>query len=87
MYKFKIDNDLPDETAGNEFEISWDEDHIVSYKYPRVYAIKRPTWEVNPTRDINDFKISFYRDPVDALGRFACMPPEAIDAFLNQEIK
>lgn len=87
VYKFKIDNDLPDETAGNEFEISWDEDHIVSYKYPRVYAIKRPTWEVNPTRDINDFKISFYRDPVDALGRFACMPPEAIDAFFKSRDK
>jgi len=87
VYKFKLDNDLPDETAGNEFEISWDEDHIVSYKYPRVYAIKRPTWEVNPTRDINDFKISFYRDPVDALGRFACMPPEAIDAFFKSRDK
>ncbi len=31
----------------------WEEDHIVSYKYPRMYALKRPTWEINPTRSIN----------------------------------
>ncbi len=87
FHKFKIDPDLPDDTQGNEFEVYWDEDHIVSYRYPKVYAIKRPTWEVNPTRSIEDFKISFYRDPVDALGRFACMPPEAIDAFFKSREK
>lgn len=86
-YKFKIDPDLPDETPGNNFEIYWNEDHIVSYRYPKVYAIKRPTWEVNPTRNIEDFKIAFYRDTLDALGRFACMPPEAIDAFFKSREK
>jgi hypothetical protein len=86
-HKFKIDPDLPDDTQGNEFEVYWDEDHIISYRYPKVYAIKRPTWEVNPTRSIDDFKIAFYRDPVDALGRFACMPPEAIDAFFKSREK
>ena len=87
VHKFKVDPDLPDNTQGNEFEVYWDEDHIVSYRYPRVYAIKRPTWEVNPTRSIDDFKIAFYRDPIDALGRFACMPPEAIDAFFKSREK
>ena len=86
-HKFKIDPDLPDDTQGNEFEVYWDEDHIISYRYPKVYAIKRPTWEVNPTRSIDDFKIAFYRDQVDALGRFACMPPEAIDAFFKSREK
>ena len=86
-HRFKLDPDLPDNTAGNEFDIFWDEDQIISYKYPRVYAIRRPTWEVNPTRSIEDFKIAFYRDVTDALGRFACMPPEAIDAFFKSREK
>ena len=86
-HTFKLDPDLPENTVGNEFEIFWDEDQIISYKYPRVYAIRRPTWEVNPTRSIEDFKIAFYRDVTDALGRFACMPPEAIDAFFKSREK
>jgi hypothetical protein len=86
-HHFKLDDNLPDGTDGNEFDIEWEEDHIVSYKYPKVYALKRPTWEVNPTRSIDDFKVAFYRDAPDALGRFACMPPEAIDAFFKSREK
>ena len=86
-HRFKLDPDLPENTVGNEFDIFWDEDQIISYKYPKVYAIRRPTWEVNPTRSIEDFKIAFYRDVTDALGRFACMPPEAIDAFFKSREK
>jgi phage terminase large subunit-like protein len=86
-HTYKIDDELPDGVDHNEFEISWEEDRIISYRYPRVFAMKRPTWEVNPTRDIEDFKTSFMRDPVDSLGRFACMPPEAIDAFFKSREK
>ena len=82
-HKFKVDPDLPDGTEGNEFEMEWEEDHIISYKVPRMYALKRPTWEINPTRTINDFTIDFYTDPTDALSRFACMPPDATDAFFK----
>ena len=82
-FLFKVDPELPDGTEGNEFEMEWEEDHIVSYKIPRVYALKRPTWEVNPTRKITDFTIDFYTDPTDALSRFACMPPDATDAFFK----
>ena len=82
-HKFKVDPDLPDGMNGNEFEIEWEEDHILSYKTPRVFALKRPTWEVNPTRKISDFTEAFYTDPVDALSRFACMPPDATDAFFR----
>ena len=82
-HRFKVDPDLPDNTEGNEFEIEWEEDHIVSYKVPRMYALKRPTWEINPTRTIDDFTIDFYTDPTDALSRFACMPPDATDAFFK----
>jgi len=86
-HHFKIDTDLPDGTEGNEFDIEWEEDHIVSYKYPRMYALKRPTWEINPTRSIDDFKVAFYKNAPDALGRFACMPAEAIDAFFKSREK
>jgi len=79
----KIDADLPDGTQGNEFEIEWEEDHIISYRIPRIFALKRPTWEVNPTRKIEDFTTDFYTDPTDALSRFACMPPDATDAFFK----
>jgi hypothetical protein len=79
----KVDPELPDGTVGNEFEIEWEEDHIVSYKVPKMFALKRPTWEVNPTRTIEDFTIDFYTDPTDALSRFACMPPDATDAFFK----
>jgi hypothetical protein len=82
-HKFKVDPDLPDGTEGNEFEIEWEEDHVVSYRVPRMYALKRPTWDINPTRKIEDFTIDFYTDPTDALSRFACMPPDATDAFFK----
>jgi len=86
-YKFKMDEDLPNGTEGNEFEIEWEEDHIKSYSIPKVYALKRPTWEVNPTRSIDDFKTAFYKNSMDALGRFACMPAEMIDAFFKSREK
>ena len=82
-HKFKVNPDLPEGTQGNEFEIEWEEDHIISYKVPRMFALKRPTWDINPTRKIEDFTTDFYTDPTDALSRFACMPPDATDAFFK----
>jgi len=70
-HKFKMDEDLPDGTEGNEFVVEWEEDHIISYKIPRVYAIRRPTWDINPVRKIDDFKVAFFTNPLDALSRFA----------------
>jgi hypothetical protein len=83
----KMDEDLPDHTEGNEIIVEWEEDHIKSYLYPKTYAIKRPTWDINPTKKIEDFKVDFYRNSLDALGRFACMPPEAVDAFFKSREK
>ena len=79
--------ELPDGTEGNEVTVEWEEDHIVSYTIPKVYAIKRPTWEINPTKSIENFKVEFYKNMSDALGRFACMPPEAVDAFFKSREK
>lgn len=86
-HKFVVNPELPENLEGNSFNIEWEEDHILSYRIPKVYAIKRPTWEVNPTRSIEDFKISFYTDPGDAMMRFACMPTFSSDAFFKQKEK
>jgi hypothetical protein len=86
-HTFIMNPDLPHEDPGNQFEIVWDEDTILSYKIPRVLAFKRPTWEVNPTRKIEDFKLAFYTDLADAMMRFACMPTYASDAFFKDRDK
>jgi hypothetical protein len=83
-HEFIINPLLPDTDPSNKFQISWDEDQIISYKYPGVFALKRPTWEVNPTRKIDDFKIAFMTDLGDAMQRFACVPTFASDAFFKQ---
>ena len=85
-YKFVINEELP-EGPDNEFEIVWEEDHIKSYKFPRMFALKRPTWEVNPTRKIDDFKIAFITDLGDAMMRFLCTPTYSSDAFFKQKDK
>ena len=85
-HTFIINEELP-EGPDNEFEITWEEDQILSYKYPKMFALKRPTWEVNPTRKINDFKIAFLTDLGDAMMRFACIPTFASDAFFKQKEK
>ena len=85
-HKFIINEELP-EGPDNEFEIVWEEDEIKSYKYPRMFALKKPTWEVNPTRKIDDFKIAFLTDIGDAMMRFACIPTHSSDAFFKQREK
>ena len=85
-HKFIINPELP-ESPENEFEIIWEEDQIKSYKYPKMFALKRPTWEVNPTRKIEDFKIAFLNDVGDAMMRFLCTPIYSSDAFFKQKDK
>jgi hypothetical protein len=86
-HKFVLNPELPDNLPENVFTIEWEEDNIISYKIPNVYALRRPTWDVNPTRNIEDFKIEFYRNAPDALARFACMPSDAVDAFFKSREK
>lgn len=86
-HTFKIDETIDDGVASNEFTVEWEEDRINAYKFPKVFALRRPTWEINPTRSINDFKVPFFKNPTDALSRFACMPPDAVDAFFRSREK
>jgi hypothetical protein len=83
----KLDPSLPDGIEENEFVVEWERDHIVSYVMPHIYALKRASWEVNPTKSIEDYTGAFFKNYVDALSRFACMPPESVDAFFKDEQK
>ena len=83
----KMNKDLPDGSPENEITIEWDEDNIISYAIPRVFALKRPTWEVNPTKHLENMVIDYVSDPVDFLSRFACMPPDSVDAFFRDQEK
>ena len=86
-HTFVINPDLPPDLPENQFTIEWEEDHIKSYKTAGVYAIKRPTWEANPTRRIEDFERAFVDDYADAMQRFACMPSYMSDSFFKQKEK
>ena len=86
-HTFILNPDLPLDSDGNSLTIEWDEDNIISYKYPNVFALKRPTWEVNPTRKIDDFKLAFFTDMGDAMQRFACVPTFSSDRFFKQTEK
>jgi hypothetical protein len=86
-HEFIINPALSEEDPTNKFVIEWEEDNIISYKYPGVFALRRPTWEMNPTRTIEDFKIAFFTDQSDALMRFACMPTVSSDAFFKDRSK
>jgi hypothetical protein len=83
----KLDPALPDGFEGNEIPVEWDEDHIEQYRFQNMYALKRPTWDVNPARRIENFTRAFFDNYLDSLSRFACMPPDAIDAFFKDKTK
>jgi hypothetical protein len=86
-HEFVVNPELPEDDVKNKFSIEWEEDHIESYKLPGIFALRRPTWEMNPTRKIEDFKKAFFDDPQDALMRFACMASVSSDAFFKSREK
>lgn len=87
-YTYVLNPDLPDNLPDNQLTIKWQEDHILQYKLPMIWAIKRPSWEVNPLRHIEEYKEAFYTDYYDSLQRFACMPTDrSKDTFFRNEQK
>lgn len=85
-HTFKVDESLPDGNPGNELTIQWEEDHILKYKKPNYFALRRPTWDVNPIKTLNGQKNSFFEDVHDALGRFACTPSDGgEDSFIKNK--
>ena len=86
-HTFKINEGLPDGVEGNEFTIAWDEDHILHYKADRTFCLKRPSWEVNTSRNIRNYMKRFMDDPIMALKKYACMPPESESSFFTSREK
>jgi hypothetical protein len=86
-HTMKLDPELPDGTDGNEFTVEWEEDHIVRYAYPNLFALRRPTWEINPTVRIDSPAMvrAAREDLGDFLGRFACMPSNLSDGFFKNK--
>lgn len=64
----------PDDPDSPEFNVVWDHDVIVRYSRPKVFALKRCTFEVNPTKFIEDYTDDFFTNPGDAYGRVCCQP-------------
>jgi len=79
QHTFKLNVDLEDGIPENEYSITWTEDEIISYKFSEVWAMRRPTWKVNPTKTIDSFKRDFYKNASDSLGRFACNPADGVE--------
>lgn len=86
-HTFKINEELPDGVEGNEFTIAWDEDHIIKYKRPGTFCLRRPSWDINPTRNVRNYMQRFIDDPIMALKKYACMPPESESAFFTSREK
>jgi hypothetical protein len=76
---FKLDESMPSGVEGNEFEIEWDQDEIIHYKFNHVWALRAPTWVVNTTKTPDTFKMEFYDDIDDALTRYAACPTDSAE--------
>jgi len=74
---FKLKEDLPDGTPGNELEVTWTEEEVTGYRYDNFFALKSPTFRVNPTKKISDYKRDFMDDLDDTLMRVCANPPDA----------
>ncbi len=76
-HTFKLNEELEDGAEGNEFTVTWQEEKNLGFKYDNFYAIKAPTFRVNPTKNIEDYKMDFYSDEVDTLMRVCAVPPDS----------
>ena len=83
----RLDPDVPFGNPDNEILVEWVEEHIQSYSEPHVLALRRPSWSVNPKKTVQSYARDFHKNYVDALSRFACMPPESIDGFFKDKEK
>jgi hypothetical protein len=86
-HEFVVNEDLPLETPGNKFTIKWFEEEITTYREDRVMAMRSPSFRVNPSRKIEDYKKGLMTNPVDTLSRFFCNPPESVDSFFRDREK
>lgn len=86
-HTFVLNPELPIDAPGNSFTIAWTIDDIISYKRSGIWALRRPSWDVNPTKNIDDYLDDFYSEPVKSLGKFAAEPQEAVGGFFDDHEK
>lgn len=82
-HTFVMNPELSPDAPGNSFTIQWTIDHIISYREAKVWALRRPSWDVNPTKSVEDYRRDFYREPNKALGKFAAEPQESVGGFFD----
>lgn len=63
--------------------IWWEDDEIIEYREPKVWAVKCPTFVSNPTKRPEDFLSDFIRDPVNSNARILCRPPKTSEAYFR----
>lgn len=82
-HEYILNEEISPTAPGNQLTVSWTEDTVIRYKEDRVWALRRPCWEVNPTKHIDNYKRSFLRNYHLALGKFAAEPSDGADGFFN----
>lgn len=80
---FKLNNNLPDDAEGNEFTVHWTEDEVTGYEEDGWYAVKAPTFRVNPIVKLESYKGAFWSDKKrgtnETLMRVCANPPDHDD--------
>lgn len=77
---FKLNNNLPDGAEGNEFTVKWTEDEVTGYEEDNWFALKAPTFRVNPSVKLENYKGAFWADAKnnsnETLMRVCANPPD-----------
>lgn len=90
-HEYILNEALPHDDPNNILTVRWTEDTIISYKRDNWFALKAPTFRVNPGRTIEDYKDDFETDrqnnDSDTLMRVCANPPDhdATTFFQNHE--
>lgn len=82
-HTFVLNPELSPDEPGNSFTIEWTIDEIHGYKESGIWALRRPSWDVNPTKHIDMYIRDFFRNPALALGKFAAEPQESTGGFFD----
>ncbi|MDA0673785.1 MAG: hypothetical protein O3C67_08795 [Cyanobacteria bacterium] len=51
--------------------------------FPELFVVRRPTWEVHPYRNFDDFRTDFERDPEGSWAKYGAKPRAATEAFFR----
>lgn len=79
-HEFILNSALDPDEPGNRLTVTWTEDTVISYQRENFFALKSPTFRVNPERKIEDYLDDFTRDhennESDTLMRVCANPPD-----------